>query len=30
VLTDISGGMYTLVNEFAVDNLAEFVSLREG
>ena len=28
VLTDISGEMYTLVNEFAVDNLAQYELLR--
>jgi hypothetical protein len=28
VLTDISGTMYTLVNEFVVDNLAEFERVR--
>ena len=29
VLTDVSGAMYTLVNEFAVQNLGEFEAMRD-
>jgi hypothetical protein len=29
VLTDISGSMYTLVNEFVVESLAQFIELRD-
>lgn len=30
VLTDITGAMYTLVNEFVVENMAQFIEIRDN